>query len=102
MAENGISVRVRLEPRDDERYDVKGPFLLPTHCVACGVPLRGGATKHKPDCSILAMIRSEFGDEYAATITACEECDRAARHAYSDATTPGFFHDKCEKHRQAR
>ena len=29
----------------------------------------------------------------------CKDCDDCARHAYSDATTPGFFYDKCEKHR---
>ena len=29
----------------------------------------------------------------------CEDCKECARHAYSDATTPGFFFDKCEKHR---
>ena len=29
---------------------------------------------------------------------ACEECKAAKRHAYSDATTPGFFHTGCERH----
>ena len=29
----------------------------------------------------------------------CLDCERAVRHSYSDATTPGFFHDKCAKHR---
>ena len=29
----------------------------------------------------------------------CADCDAAAKHAYSDATTPGFFSDKCSKHR---
>jgi hypothetical protein len=29
----------------------------------------------------------------------CLDCDAAAKHSYSDATTPGFFYDKCEKHR---
>lgn len=29
----------------------------------------------------------------------CTDCEAAARHANSDATTPGFFYDKCEKHR---
>ncbi|HET7150852.1 MAG TPA: hypothetical protein VFI60_05540 [Candidatus Acidoferrum sp.] len=28
----------------------------------------------------------------------CPDCDEAARHAYSDATTPGFFNPKCPKH----
>lgn len=30
----------------------------------------------------------------------CKDCDDCARHAYSDATTPGFFYDKCERHRK--
>ena len=29
----------------------------------------------------------------------CKDCEEAAKHAASDATTPGFFHDKCAKHR---
>ena len=29
----------------------------------------------------------------------CSDCNAAARHANSDATTPGFFHSKCERHR---
>lgn len=29
----------------------------------------------------------------------CQDCRKAAAHAYSDATTPGFFYTKCEKHR---
>lgn len=31
----------------------------------------------------------------------CLDCEACAKHAYSDATTPGFFYDKCEKHRSA-
>lgn len=30
----------------------------------------------------------------------CPDCDEARRHAYSDATTPGFFYPRCEKHRE--
>jgi hypothetical protein len=30
----------------------------------------------------------------------CMDCDEAAKHAYSDATTPGFFSPKCAKHRE--
>jgi hypothetical protein len=30
----------------------------------------------------------------------CADCEAAAKAAYSDATTPGFFHDKCTKHRK--
>jgi len=29
----------------------------------------------------------------------CRDCEMAQRHANSDATTPGFFFSKCEKHR---
>jgi len=35
---------------------------LPTHCFDCGVILMGGATKHKDDCGILAIIRQHFPD----------------------------------------
>ena len=31
----------------------------------------------------------------------CLDCDECAKHAYSDASTPGFFSDKCSKHRKA-
>jgi hypothetical protein len=31
--------------------------------------------------------------------TPCPDCDEAAKHAYSDATTPGFFSPFCSKHR---
>jgi len=31
----------------------------------------------------------------------CPDCEQARRQAYSDATTPGFFHDTCLKHRAA-
>lgn len=30
----------------------------------------------------------------------CPDCRAAMKHAYSDATTPGFFYDRCEKHRK--
>jgi hypothetical protein len=32
----------------------------------------------------------------------CKDCDEAAKHAYSDATTPGFFEPKCKKHRASQ
>ncbi len=31
----------------------------------------------------------------------CPDCQAAKRHAYSDATTPGFFFTQCDKHRAA-
>lgn len=30
----------------------------------------------------------------------CPDCIAAAKHAYSDATTPCFFYDMCEWHRK--
>jgi len=33
--------------------------------------------------------------------TPCLDCEKAAKHSYSDETTAGFFYDKCEKHRAA-
>ena len=32
-------------------------------------------------------------------VATCPDCDAAAKHAYADATTPGFFYSKCVKHR---
>jgi hypothetical protein len=32
----------------------------------------------------------------------CPDCDEAAKHAYSDATTPGFFSPICSTHQQQR
>ena len=32
-------------------------------------------------------------------VEACPDCAEAKRHSYSDATTPGFFYDRCLKHR---
>lgn len=32
----------------------------------------------------------------------CADCDEAAKHAYSDATTPGFFDPNCKKHRKSK
>ena len=31
----------------------------------------------------------------------CPDCDEAAKLAYSDATTPGFFYPRCRKHRES-
>jgi hypothetical protein len=40
--------------------------------------------------------------ELAAEIRSlCPDCRACARHAHSDATTPGFFYDQCAKHRAA-
>lgn len=33
---------------------------------------------------------------------ACEACKAARKHAYSDATTPGFFFTDCDYHRRLR
>ena len=30
----------------------------------------------------------------------CADCRAARRHAYSDATTPGFFYTECDLHRK--
>lgn len=30
----------------------------------------------------------------------CPDCCAAMKYAYSDATTPGFFYDRCKKHRK--
>lgn len=33
-------------------------FRMPTHCVDCGVPLMGAATKHRPRCEWLEIIEA--------------------------------------------
>jgi len=40
------------------------------------------------------------GDGWGGELT-CEDCKQAKVHAYSDATTPGFFHTECPRHRGA-
>jgi hypothetical protein len=50
-------------------------------------------------------LAKEIADSLEAVLTNskigdCPDCEAAAKHAYSDTTTPGFFHDKCEKHRE--
>lgn len=54
-----------------------------------------------------ALYRREMAGTYYQDIDGehlpelpCPECQECKRHAYSDATTPGFFYDKCEKHRE--
>lgn len=37
-------------------------------------------------------------DDFCVVVLNCEACQEAKRHAYSDATTPGFFYTRCEKH----
>lgn len=40
------------------------------------------------------------GSDAAFNPYECPDCCEAMKHAYSDATTPGFFYDRCEKHRK--
>ena len=42
---------------------------------------------------------AEYRDELDAAAN-CPDCREAKAHAYSDATTPGFFYTECEKHRK--
>ncbi|MGA3264161.1 MAG: hypothetical protein ABSC47_08975 [Terracidiphilus sp.] len=46
-----------------------------------------------------------FQEEQAASAPfnpyECADCRAAMKHSYSDATTPGFFYDRCEKHHEA-
>jgi hypothetical protein len=35
----------------------------------------------------------------AQNVKPCPDCVAARKHAYSDATTPGFFYTACDKHR---
>ena len=42
-------------------------------------------------------IRQAFPRAFEAQ--SCPDCIEATKLAYSDTTTPGFYYDKCEKHR---
>jgi len=44
------------------------PFIEPTHCFDCGVYLMGGATQHKPECSIRKMVEELMPPCTCATI----------------------------------
>lgn len=39
---------------------IEKKFVLPTHCMACGVYLMGGATIHKQDCTVRKLIEEHF------------------------------------------
>ncbi len=45
--------------------------------------------------------RIEAAQPTQCPTSACADCDAAARYAYSDARTPGFFSSKCRKHEAA-
>lgn len=44
--------------------------------------------------------RAQGWSTLAVEIADCADCQAAKKHAYSDATTPGFFYTECTKHRQ--
>ena len=56
----GHPVAMRLRFGDGTVDEEKEPFYMPTHCLSCGVYLMGGATKHKPGCAFLSLIKEFF------------------------------------------
>jgi hypothetical protein len=68
--------------------------------------------KHLPDCNCSRDLNNRCREQILrnalrltrgpgeAAAEPCADCDAAKRHAYSDATTPGFFFTECEKHRR--
>jgi hypothetical protein len=50
---------------------------LPSHCSFCHALLQGGATKHKPDCPWVQIIRECAGPAFALAVT--EVDDQAER-----------------------
>jgi hypothetical protein len=64
----------------------------PPYCALCGAGRLHAI--HQPTGSSLAAHMREQLD-----IRNCPDCREAAAHAYSDATTPGLFYPRCEKHR---
>lgn len=57
-----ISEGIRAQIIAYEQKMARESFLMPTHCVACGEPLMGGATVHTPECAIGKLIREAFAD----------------------------------------
>jgi hypothetical protein len=62
-----------------------------------GLPRGGKAQDGVIDWNLPSLPRAL--PDLAAQIAACPDCIAAKKHAYSDATTPGFFYTECEKHR---
>ena len=60
-----------------------------------GKVVLGVDTSSKDEDPVTAVADREHTTERAN----CPDCQAAAAHAYSDATTPGFFYTECEKHR---
>lgn len=60
----------------------------------------GGIEETDPECNTWTTdcIRALE----AATKQPCPDCAEAARLAYSDAVTPGFFNPKCARHQTER
>jgi len=61
-------------------------------CASCGLGMREPCQHWR---GFLEAVLATAPPEQAG----CPDCDEAAKHAYSDATTPGFFYSKCERHR---
>jgi hypothetical protein len=58
-----------------------------------------GEVRITPEEYVAIVHAAKAGLAKAEGVSRCADCDACARHAYSDATTPGFFYNKCEKHR---
>jgi hypothetical protein len=68
------------QEHNQDRVPVPCPHFQPSWCVM------------DVDRRTVELLKAE---------ATCPECDEAAKHAYSDATTPGFFSAKCAKHSKA-
>lgn len=63
-----------------------------------------------PRCGLTSYNASDVSSQYCGNChefhadmpEACEACKAARKHAYSDATTPGFFFTDCDYHRRLR
>lgn len=53
----------------------------------------------KPECSVAESLDRIEEILAEPEPEECPDCRDAKRHAYSDATTPGFFYMTCSKHR---
>lgn len=81
------------------------------YCCECGYELKAFASMRtiwkKRDMTVACIDleacktrrdERERQARNAEPVKACEHCIAAAKHAYSDATTPGFFRPYCATH----
>lgn len=92
------STPFRMPPWSEERLRELGD-AEPGGLMACSPELMAEFKEMaKTDPAVAATL--ERAGVKADDPANCPDCQEAKRHAYSDATTPGFFYTECERHRK--